>query len=69
MQTAAGGCTGSGDIATVLGDLRVHQYDIQQETHLKTAGFALCALAFLLYAKVSTKSTQKLRFLQLFHSV
>jgi hypothetical protein len=69
MQTAAGGGAGSGDIATVLGDLRFHQYDIQQETHLKTAGFALCALAFLLYAKVSTKSTQKLRFLQLFHSI
>jgi hypothetical protein len=37
MQTAAGGGAGSGDIATVLGDLGFHQYDIQQETHLKTA--------------------------------
>ena len=39
MEAAAGGGAGSGDVAAVLGDLRLHQYDIEHEAppmlHLK----------------------------------
>jgi hypothetical protein len=34
MQNAAGCRTGSGDIAAVLGNLRLHQYNIEHFYHL-----------------------------------
>jgi len=34
MEAAAGGRAGAGDIAAVLGDLRLHQHDIEHKTTL-----------------------------------
>ena len=35
MQAASGGCAGSGDVAAVLGNLRLNQYNIQHGIHLR----------------------------------
>jgi hypothetical protein len=67
MQPAAGGSAGAGNIAAILRDLRFHQHDIQHENHLASKeGLNAPSFAFLLYAKVSRKSTQKTKFFQLF---
>jgi hypothetical protein len=35
MQHAAGSGAGAGNVAAVLGNFRLHQYDIEHENHLK----------------------------------
>ena len=71
MEPAAGGCAGAGDIAAVLGDLRLHQYNVQQNNHLEQIAantFPVSARP-LLYAKCTVKSMIKIEFLQLFYSI
>ena len=34
MESCSGGGAGAGNVAAVLGNLRLHQYDIQQKPHL-----------------------------------
>ena len=58
MQPGTYSGTGSGNIAAVLGNFRLHQDDIEHTSHLEPFSGA-SALAFLLYVKLLAKSIQK----------
>ena len=64
MEPAAGGCTGAGDVAAVLGNLRFHQYNVEQFHHLikSTADRFPKSARVLLYAKWTVKSILKMLF-------
>ena len=71
MEPAAGGCTGAGNVAAVLGNLGLHQYNVQQNHHLKqyAANMLLISARPLLYAKCTVKSMIKTGFSQLFYTI
>ena len=62
-----GSGAGAGDVPAVLGDLRLHQHDIQHGDHLGTSEKRRSEwLACKLYAKVPVKSIRKIEKFQTF---
>ena len=64
MEPGTGSGTGSGNIAAVLGNLRLMEYHVEQVSSPQSKPFG--TLATLLYCKTVIKSTQKFGFFQLF---
>ena len=57
VQMAAGGSAGTGNIAAILRNLRFDQNDVQHRNSPRMGEQGFLALAVILYAKVSLKST------------
>jgi hypothetical protein len=72
MKSGTGGGAGSGDVAAILGDLGLYQYNIQHSPHLRTfrdfpADFP--SARGILYAKTFAKSIQNIPKSVLFYRI